>query len=242
MYGFVIFGESSDKHTRHYLYKLKESIKKGNVVIVPAKASLKMALVHSTFASMPCDCKLKEDQIKEIQSVYKNIIEIDKAKSFFLALIDEYKDGRIKKEELYDIIESFVNTNQINFENDSLFKNILCTQLLDGCLFYVDEPSDTGEKELGFWKELKDIEYKLRYGYSFKESATKRHFNLKSDSVEYTDKYLKIELELEKTIRKESGDCRFCHQYWNIKKKILYEKYGIDWKSPVELNPTVRFD
>ena len=34
----------------------------------------------------------------------------------------------------------------------------------------------------------------------------------------------------------------FCHQYWAFKKRILKEKFDIDWKTPQELNPNVRFD
>ena len=34
----------------------------------------------------------------------------------------------------------------------------------------------------------------------------------------------------------------FCHTYWAYKKKILKEKFNIDWKTPQELNHDVRFD
>jgi len=34
----------------------------------------------------------------------------------------------------------------------------------------------------------------------------------------------------------------YCHVFWPAKKKVLREKYGIDWKSPAELNPDARFD
>lgn len=34
----------------------------------------------------------------------------------------------------------------------------------------------------------------------------------------------------------------FCYQYWNVKQRILKQKYGIDWRSPAELNPTFKFD
>ena len=30
--------------------------------------------------------------------------------------------------------------------------------------------------------------------------------------------------------------------FWNLKKKILKEKYNIDWKTPEELEPDVIFD
>lgn len=34
----------------------------------------------------------------------------------------------------------------------------------------------------------------------------------------------------------------YCHKYWWTKKKILREKFGMEWKSPVDLNPEVDFD
>ena len=33
----------------------------------------------------------------------------------------------------------------------------------------------------------------------------------------------------------------FCVNYWNEKKRILSEKFSIQWKSPIEMNPNIRF-
>jgi len=33
-----------------------------------------------------------------------------------------------------------------------------------------------------------------------------------------------------------------CHGIWGEQKRILKEKHNIDWKSPAEMNPLVRFD
>lgn len=65
------------------------------------------------------------------------------------------------------------------------------------------------------------------------------------DSIEETQEYKKIEQELEKELSKLMENIpRFgsCHYYWANKKRILKEKYGIDWKSPAELNPHICFD
>lgn len=58
---------------------------------------------------------------------------------------------------------------------------------------------------------------------------------------------LKIELELERLIRKQIRENEkelfsFCHLYWGTKKKILKEQFGIEWQSPAELNPDINFD
>jgi len=67
-----------------------------------------------------------------------------------------------------------------------------------------------------------------------------------NDPVEYSEKYLKILIELEAKIEEElrgepMGD-GFCYEYWSVKKRILKENYGIRWESPGVLNPDVHFD
>jgi hypothetical protein len=34
----------------------------------------------------------------------------------------------------------------------------------------------------------------------------------------------------------------FCHLYWGTKKSILKNRYGITWRTPVEMNPKIKFD
>lgn len=36
--------------------------------------------------------------------------------------------------------------------------------------------------------------------------------------------------------------CGYCNYYWPVKKRILKEKYGIDWRTPAEMNPDWAFD
>ena len=44
--------------------------------------------------------------------------------------------------------------------------------------------------------------------------------------------------ELEGVVRRMG----FCHRLWRTKQQILKTKYNIDWLSPGDMNPTVRFD
>jgi hypothetical protein len=37
-------------------------------------------------------------------------------------------------------------------------------------------------------------------------------------------------------------DLGYCHMLWDRQKKILKERYGINWKTPSEMNPMVIFD
>ncbi len=34
----------------------------------------------------------------------------------------------------------------------------------------------------------------------------------------------------------------YCHAYWAEKKRILRRKYGIEWRTPAEMNPGTKFD
>ena len=65
------------------------------------------------------------------------------------------------------------------------------------------------------------------------------------DSVEETKEYQQIEEALEKELSelmKNISGLGSCHFYWANKKRILKEKYGIDWQSPAELNSHICFD
>lgn len=70
--------------------------------------------------------------------------------------------------------------------------------------------------------------------------------NLYYDFVEETAVYKEVEPIVEATIMEILGE-RFncfgaCHAIWHHQKRLLMEKYGIDWYSPAELNPDVNFD
>jgi hypothetical protein len=43
----------------------------------------------------------------------------------------------------------------------------------------------------------------------------------------------------EKKINRSYG---YCHRFWGLKKRILKEKYNINWKTPAELNRHIIFD
>lgn len=245
MYCYVIFRESDDNHTRRYLYECAKDIEIGDVVFVPTKNITKIALVQEVVEAIPTGLNIEIGEIKSVITKNEGVVNAKQIRSFLLALIDEYKDGIIVKEELYGIMEHLVSTSVICKDGDEILDCIISTQLPDACLYYIDEPGNKDDKELGFWKELKDIEYRLKYGYSFWEKPKHGFHDIEEDPIEYTDRYLRIELELERLIRNEIGEggyMGFCHKYWCTKKRILKEKFGIKWESPVDLNPMVNFD
>ena len=70
--------------------------------------------------------------------------------------------------------------------------------------------------------------------------------HLKCDPVEYTfrweDIYYRMERKLKERFANAPRHMGFCFLYWNAKRELLKEEYGIDWKSPSQMNPRVMFD
>ncbi len=50
------------------------------------------------------------------------------------------------------------------------------------------------------------------------------------------------EIETKTRLSGERRRMGFCHLYWKTKKAILKEKHGIDWFTPIEMNPACWFD
>ena len=72
--------------------------------------------------------------------------------------------------------------------------------------------------------------------------------NITPKDKDYSQWYLDVikaaELEAEQLLAEHPlrGKIGFCHLHWATMQRILREKYGIDWKSPPEMNPHVLFD
>ena len=70
--------------------------------------------------------------------------------------------------------------------------------------------------------------------------------HLRTDPVEYTWEWEKIyydvEDELDRRLANVPRQMGFCFRYWAMKRELLMEKYGIDWRSPSQMNPRVMFD
>jgi hypothetical protein len=52
----------------------------------------------------------------------------------------------------------------------------------------------------------------------------------------------KAELEAELKLADVPRSMGFCHLFWETQKEILREKYGIDCRTPAEMNPEALFD
>jgi hypothetical protein len=73
----------------------------------------------------------------------------------------------------------------------------------------------------------------------------KRHF-VYYDFIEETEAYKEAEPIIEELLKKKLGNLYgkpgSCHLDWHHRKQLLMEHYGIEWFTPVELNPGVHFD
>jgi len=71
---------------------------------------------------------------------------------------------------------------------------------------------------------------------------------IKKDPIENSEQFTKvikeIDDETEKLLTQEGVQKTrgYILKFWQLKKKLLKEKYNIDWKTPEEMNPGVLFD
>lgn len=69
---------------------------------------------------------------------------------------------------------------------------------------------------------------------------------MKLDPVESEESYLNCRYEVEEKVdrilaKEKRDDLPFCLRYWDVKKQVLSEDFGIVWSSPAEMNPEIRF-
>jgi hypothetical protein len=55
-----------------------------------------------------------------------------------------------------------------------------------------------------------------------------------------------VDLEVNESVERDPPEVRhklgYCHGVWALKKRILWERYGIRWRTPAEMNPKVAYD
>lgn len=74
---------------------------------------------------------------------------------------------------------------------------------------------------------------------------------MKHDPIEndpqFKSVFENIDSEVEALLAKDGLTMRivgmgWCHMFWPAKQRLLKEKYGIEWKTPGDMNPEVYFD
>ena len=171
---------------------------------------------------------------------------IYKTREFLLSRIDDYKYGKVSAKDFCRESAQFILSHPLYMKDDDLQRAIEILKR-EICRFRADTGETEQEGDLSFWISLKDIQYLLNNGRTFTEEREDYFKNgtERADPVEYTDEYLAIEPEMEQIVRDLTGEGEylgFCHLYWETKKRVLKERYGIDWKSPADRYPHIIFD
>lgn len=107
--------------------------------------------------------------------------------------------------------------------------------------------------EYSEWRErewTKDFSARLSHLFSSEELmqiiADPKIGRLRRDPVEYTREWedicYDVEAELEARFCNAPRQRGLCYRIWNAKRELLKDKYGIDWKSPAQMNSRVKFD
>jgi hypothetical protein len=72
--------------------------------------------------------------------------------------------------------------------------------------------------------------------------------SIQRDPLEEDPAYAEILMAAEEQAEREladhpmNGGIGFCHVFWDTKRMILKQKFGLDWRTPAELNPSIIFD
>ena len=70
--------------------------------------------------------------------------------------------------------------------------------------------------------------------------------HLRKDPIEWTAEYEEVIAEADEKahalLADEPRGMGFCFVYWPTLQRILFQDYGIRWRSPAEMNPGVIFD
>ena len=79
---------------------------------------------------------------------------------------------------------------------------------------------------------------------ALKKRASGLYYDPVEDDPRYAEVFRKIDAEVQEALagHPQRGSMGFVHLVWETKKRILLQKYRIDWKTPAELNPQVMFD
>ena len=79
-------------------------------------------------------------------------------------------------------------------------------------------------------------------------APAKRTGGITRDPIEHDPRYADIFRQIDDEVKgilanhPSKGAMGFVHVFWDTKKRVLKQKYKIDWKSPAEMNPHIMFD
>ena len=241
VYYLVSFGNNS----RTYLYKAKNlELDLGYMVDVPVKEKdIKKGIIVAVYNTYPVHLGILEEKVKFIVGRNYEPVDVDWIERILLGLQESYYRGHISRDVFCYVVEGMVSKQELLLEKEHWLYSIVFEDIPEMELYYVWEPGNEDDKEFGFRKAFKEFQRKLRLrGNKPMERTHVIHY----DPIEDEERFQRIELDVERKLDEELGYdvpyMGFCHKYWHRKKQILKEEYGIDWKSPADMNPMMCFD
>ena len=164
--------------------------------------------------------------------VWKNIPLAQEAFEILTEQLTESVPGEI--ESVADKVQLVVNM----LDNmDQLSTPRFCLKMWE----YVKQVSP----EIADEEEIQKLRDYIDLSIPIEEWRQKYHKTLKFDNVERSEEWERYIYEVEKKVDTElEGTPRgmgFCFSYWSTKRSVL-ESYGIEWRSPHQMNPRVLFD
>ena len=174
-------------------------------------------------------------------------------REFLLPVMENYKYGLLTEEAFCTTVKQYYDTNELSVHNDDDLQTLTEKMLPDLVEKLEAQSVSSGSAEadqkrkIEAWILFKDC-LDLLEGRPLFSKEREEYLTTglaRADEVEYSDRFLLIERELETLVREETGEgdyLGFCHLYWSVKKKVLKEKFGIDWRSPSERYPRIIFD
>ena len=187
-----------------------------------------------------------DHQIKRLATIFKDMVEnyngfgmvwknIPLASEAFAILteqINEVVPGEIESDK--DKARLVVNM----LDNmDPLSTPRLCLKMWE----FVEQANP----EMADEEEIQKLRNYINMSIPTDEWREKYYKSLKFDDVERTEEWECCIYDVEKKVDgKLKGTPRgmgFCFSYWSAKKSVL-ESYGIEWRSPRQMNPRVLFD
>ena len=167
------------------------------------------------------------------------------AREYLKSIINDYKYGIISGDEFCRTVQEYIHMDPFLPNEDP--QRVVYTLRPESCRSYADENVSEKERDLRFWIGLKDCYSLIERGWTFSEER-EEYFKTglaRKDPVEYTDEYLAVEPEMERLVRADVGEggyLGFVHEYDNVKKRVLNERYGIEWKTTRERYPGLLID
>lgn len=173
---------------------------------------------------------------------------------FLLSVMNSYKYGMMTEEEFCTAVKEYYDTHILDVSNNDSLKKVTEKMLPEliakmEALGTASGSARTDQKRrIEAWILFKDCLDVLEQRFPLFSEEREEYLTTGlagKDEVEYSDRYLLIEREMETLVRAETGEgdyLGFCHLYWEVKKRVLWEKFGIEWHSPSDRNPGVIFD